>query len=371
MHLKRPPSSVALGALVVFFAATTLWLAIDKVSTEAELSRRSRPPERSVLSEAVELRVLTEKLVIQADVRPDWSLALSQHGIVPNADAIVTRAPLPVGHALEEGVLLYEVAGRPTFAAIGALPSYRDLRLGDSGGDVEELQAFFSRIGLRVNDPRGHLGASTEAAIRRFYERAGYRAVLESASDGTSTNAILPKGEIAYLPSVEAQVDQVRRNLGQLADNAILSVTSLRSSIRATIPSDEISVVLPGARAKLSIPGRSDLYGTVTDISPETIDDQTGARSSEVTIRVRDDLTQALVSEGVTATIDGRSTGTPALVVPLAAVFGRADGSAYVLRLRHETRTPITVKPGLSANGFVAISAEGDLAATDRVVTSQ
>jgi HlyD family secretion protein len=79
--------------------------------------------------------------------------------------------------------VLMEISGRPIFAMPGTIPSYRDLRPGDTGKDVAQLQAGLTTLGFANSDPKGTYGASTKHAVQEFYRSKGYTPQPASGQD--------------------------------------------------------------------------------------------------------------------------------------------------------------------------------------------
>jgi hypothetical protein len=64
-----------------------------------------------------------------------------------------------------------------------------------------------------------------------------------------------------------------------------------------------------------------------------------------------------------------KSTGKSTLAVPVGALSLGADGASRVQRSVGGVISPVRVEPGLSAEGYVAVTAlDGELAAGDLVV---
>ncbi|HJV14874.1 MAG TPA: hypothetical protein VJ625_13380, partial [Propionibacteriaceae bacterium] len=76
-----------------------------------------------------------------------------------------------------------------------------------------------------------------------------------------------------------------------------------------------------------------------------------------------------LVGASVRLTVPIRSTKKSTLAVPVAALSLDADGASRVQRSVGGVINPVRVEPGLSADGYVAVTPlDGDLAAGDLVV---
>ncbi len=95
---------------------------------------------------------------------------------VPGLSPVVTWVP-GVGEELEEGSVLFELAGRPTFALQGDLPLFRTVAPGDRGEDIEQLQSALTRLGFDPGIIDGVYGPETEAAVEAFYQAQGYQAI--------------------------------------------------------------------------------------------------------------------------------------------------------------------------------------------------
>jgi multidrug efflux pump subunit AcrA (membrane-fusion protein) len=77
----------------------------------------------------------------------------------------------------------------------------------------------------------------------------------------------------------------------------------------------------------------------------------------------------ALVGASVRLKVPVQSTGGSVLAVPVSAVTLSADGSSRIQRNQQGKLEFVTVEPGLSADGFVAVKAlDGALNAGDLVV---
>jgi hypothetical protein len=150
-------------------------------------------------------------------------------------------------------------------------------------------------------------------------------------------------------------------------------VASTELAADATTNEAEGKLVAVGSPAELSGDLRPDTFqGTVTEVhGAEAADDD----HRVVVIRIGF-LTQPpgeLSRQDVRVRITGATTGDPVLVVPLVAVYTRADGSEWVTKLTGKLASPIRVKAGLSAGGFVQVEpeaggtlAEGDLVEVGR-----
>lgn len=139
----------------------------------------AREPEPASLSATVERRQLTDVLVLPGRVGAESVVAIT---VPPGGDgaALVTLAPPPAGHEVDAGALMAAISGRPLIALPGPLPAYRDLRPGDRGDDVAQLQRALAAVGIPTEDD-GVYGAATAESVSHLYERLGFAPALSSA----------------------------------------------------------------------------------------------------------------------------------------------------------------------------------------------
>ena len=167
--------TVAGGAAlaVVVAAAGGGWLAGRRVASPAEVASRSKAPPASRITVAVERTVLASTLITRGLVRygEPKPVVLSQSSLKTIAP-VVTQSP-EKGRSLAEGDKALEIGGRPVLVVEGALPTYRDLRPGDRGVDVDQLKAALKRRGFDPGSGETY-DATTERAVTSWYRSVGY-----------------------------------------------------------------------------------------------------------------------------------------------------------------------------------------------------
>ncbi|MGC3953867.1 MAG: hypothetical protein QM804_06380 [Propionicimonas sp.] len=111
------------------------------------------------------------------------------------ADAAVVTGHVPeVGDDLDAGSIALEIAGRPVFVLPGQLPSYRTLRMGSSGPDVEQLKKALKKVGIKAGKG-DDFDKELASALGKLYDDAGYTpavdkdasAVVRTAKEGVRT----------------------------------------------------------------------------------------------------------------------------------------------------------------------------------------
>ena len=179
----------------------------------------------------------------------------------------------------------------------------------------------------------------------------------------------VPLDEIVFVASLPIRVDEVPVLVGAPAVGPVLAVTDNQLMIDGSLTLDTAQLVKPGMpvvidEVDLGIKAK----GTVLQVAPTP--GTRGLDGYHVYFEVR--VTEAVGKlDGVSMrlSIPTESTQGPVLAVPTSALTLAADGSCRVQvqdgnRLRH-----VTVQPGLSTGGYVAIKPlDGSLQAGQLVV---
>lgn len=110
-------------------------------------------------------------------------------------DGVVTSVDFAPGDVVEVGAVLYSVELRPVVAAQGTVPMFRDLRPGDAGADVTQLQAMLRELGFTTMEPNGGFDEATLLAVRAWQES------MDMPADG-----IVPRGDIAFFAELPTRV---------------------------------------------------------------------------------------------------------------------------------------------------------------------
>lgn len=111
------------------------------------------------------------------------------------ASGLVTSIEFAAGDAVGIGDVLFTVNLRPTIIAVGEVPAFRDLKVGDRGADVAQLKAMLVELGLLEVAPDGVFDEAMLAAVSAWQESLGV------ADDG-----IVRHGDVVYAPELPVRV---------------------------------------------------------------------------------------------------------------------------------------------------------------------
>lgn len=214
--------------VAVVAAAGVGWVAGTRIKSPAQVEAEAEPPEASLITVPVVRMVIANDVVVRGTVRFDEPESVATPTLAdPELTPVVTWVPA-VGAELPEGEVLFELAGRPTFALRGDLPMFRTAMLGDKGEDIAQLQSALTDLGFDPGIVDGVYGRDTEAAVRSFYESHGYQPI---AAD----QALLDQVE-----AMEANVDVARASYNAAAasraeaDKAQRAVTAAAADLAAS-----------------------------------------------------------------------------------------------------------------------------------------
>ncbi|MCP9957544.1 peptidoglycan-binding domain-containing protein [Streptomyces sudanensis] len=386
----------------------SVWWIAGQARTPAQQAASASPPPSSEITGKVSDEPLVERLALSGHVGATAQISIV--GTAPQGAlrAVVTALPVRNGGSVSAGTVVAEVSGRPVIVLSGSFPAYRDLRVGDQGADVRQLQrALQSTYGVPVT---GTYGEKTATAVRKLYENAGYPAPIaqgaaESANTadtgtsqdsegrggaqtdggtgdtpqpvssptpqeaGSSSNPIVkpgemfPAAEVAYVGSLPAAVVNVPGKVGAAADKPLVVLGSGKQQVRASLTAEEHARLrnLPdGARILFGqgpFEGRSGtLVGVPADGESvekkgeeprlEAVFEPSGATSAE--------------NEGAAqqVMIELQRSPEDSVTVPVSAVWTDLGGGSVVTTVTGDgDQRKVPVEVVFSADGMAAVRA--------------
>jgi multidrug efflux pump subunit AcrA (membrane-fusion protein) len=280
-------------------------------------------------------------------------------------DGSVTWLPAP-GTVVQQGQMLYAVAGRPVVLLYGAQPAYRELGAGVSGDDVRQLERDLIDLGFA--------SASNLAADGSFTGADAAAVSRWQAAIGVPQTGAVRLGELVFAAG-PVRVAAVQAALGADAAPAapLLELTSTTHTVTAQLDASRQQLVRPGDQVSVLMPdGRTNAAGTVTGVSRVATQPAQGQSQNQggspppATIAV----SIALTDEAAAGTLDQApvfvsitiASKKGVLAVPVTALLAQPNGDYAVAVRSGGERRLVTVQPGLFGDGGVVEVIGGGLA---------
>ena len=295
---------------------------------------------------------------------------------------VITSLPR-AGAQLTEGEVVLTISGRPVFLLGGTQPSYRDLGPGMTGRDVRQLETALRRTGLEPGRVDGIYDRATGRAVAALYDRRGFRPLVatsaqldalqpieaELVAGNRATGGIqLPADEVMFVSATPLRVAEVAADRGSQPRGALLTATDSQVAVDGALSLDEAKLVHSGMKVLIDEPDLGiSTAGAVRRVANQPGTD--GVDGFHVFFEVVVDKPPAsLIGASVRLTVPVKSTNKAVLAVPVSAISLGPDGASRVQRSLGKLEF-IPVEPGLSGEGYVAVTApRGGLAAGELVV---
>jgi hypothetical protein len=194
-------------------------------------------------------------------------------------------------------------------------------------------------------------------------------AIVAPAGVGKASVQV-PADEVLFFPTLPVRIDDVKLKVGDEANGQVMTVTNSRLVIDSSLSAEDARSVLKDARVAIKAPDQNlDAAGTVTNVATQP--GTNGVDPTKFYVEITPtDAPASLVGASVVLTIAVQSTDGAVLAVPVNALSVAADGTSRVqVQGADRTLRFVTVTPGLSAKGFVAVTpTSGTLKPGDLVI---
>jgi hypothetical protein len=205
------------------------------------------------------------------------------------------------------------------------------------------------------------------------------RAAANVADAAIRAGPTVPLGEVVVVPQLPAHISPsaVDVAIGSPLPTPLITVTAGELVVRASIGPESVEFVRSGMPVELLDEAAGSTFtGTVVEVGERAVTGPDGTFGVDVEVRPDQSLPASMLDLNVRVSIVAAATPTPALIVPLAAVSTRADGSTVVSVVRSPDDpqpNDVEVAAGLSAAGEVAVEplSAGSLRAGHLVVVGR
>jgi hypothetical protein len=341
-----------LGALVVAAGGAATWGVLT-------LAPR-RPPGPPSLAATVTTAVVTRETISNQQQETGTIGHSARYAVVnqyappPSAAVLAIYTSLPAaGQTVNRGQTLYSVAGRPIPLLYGTQPIARQLTVGVSGADVQELEANLIALGYGAGlAADGSFTGADAAAVQRW----------QAALGAPKTGTVKP-GEAVVLPEA-LLVSQVRAVAGGSAQAGaeVIDGTSTTPVVTIDLDARDRTLAKVGTGVTVQLPGAEQaVKGTIAAVG--TVATTSGQGSSQTTTVP---VTVTLADSGAAGGLDGASvtvslasaTHENVLTVPIAALLPESGGG-YAVETADSAHRRIDVQTGIFSDSRVEVSGNG------------
>ncbi|MFB7368402.1 peptidoglycan-binding protein [Streptomyces sp. NPDC056222] len=345
--MRRRTLLVTGGTLAATAAAGAGLLVIGQGDADANRKAADLPPATATI---VRTDLVQSKTV---DGRLDFA---GRRAVKSAVEGTITVAA-EESRTVTRGRALYELNDKPVTLLYGQVPMFREMKPGDRGTDVLQLERNLRDLGFGRGlyvDPR--YDAATESAVRQWQK-----------SLNREPTGRVGKGDVVFQPdqvkivSVDAALaDQVG------PDRPVLTIASTKPVVRAALEQTDVALTAPGTRVEVTLPSGRAVPGKVTGTArPEAAGPTEGsgaAGQNGITVEVTlDGAASAVGAEDARATASVKFVSEArkgVLVVPVEAIVAlRGENGGYGLQLVQGTSTRLVrVDTGMTADGRIEVS---------------
>ncbi|MEV6742940.1 peptidoglycan-binding domain-containing protein [Streptomyces sp. NPDC051080] len=285
----------------------------------------------------------------------DGRLDFSQRRTVRSAVEGTVTVTAPEGRTVAMGQALYELNDKPVTLLYGPVPMFREMKVGDRGSDVLQLERNLRDLGYGAQlyvDTRYDKG--TEAAVKQWQK-----------SLNRETTGRVGRGDVVFQPDRVKVVSADAALADQVGpDEPVLTIASTRPVVRAELEQTDGALTSKGTKVEVTLPSGRTVAGKVAGtVRPE-------AAASGADAGAQDGIVVEVVLDGGASAASGEDTGKPAsvkfvseahkgvLAVPVEAVVAlRGENGGYGLQVvRGTTSRMIRVETGMTADGQIEVS---------------
>jgi peptidoglycan hydrolase-like protein with peptidoglycan-binding domain len=268
--------------------------------------------------------------------------------VTSQTEGTITRL-VEQGATVGRGDELYRVNEQPVTLLYGEVPMYRNVRVGDSGVDVEQLEENLAELGYDGFTVDDEYTEATADAVRDWQDDIG----------AEQTGAVA-RGDVVFVPD-GGLVDVLWIDVGDSArpGAAVLDITGSEQVVSLEVDVNDRDSFDVDTEVIVVLPGGDEVAGTVAALAVVEVRTGEGEEDTEQVAQVEialdeqvgDDLIGA--SAEVIVAIDERED---VLLVPVNALLALSEGG-YGLEVVTDDGTSeiVAITTGLFADGKVQV----------------
>ncbi|MGW7412571.1 peptidoglycan-binding protein [Streptomyces sp. NPDC054863] len=260
------------------------------------------------------------------------------------------------GRTVRTGQALYELNDKPVTLLHGPVPMFREMKAGDRGSDVLQLERSLRDLGYGAKlyvDTR--YDKDTEDAVKRWQKSLN----RETTGKVGMGDVVFQRGQVKVVSADAALADRVG------PDKTVLTVASTKPVVRAKLEQTDGALTSRGTKVEVTLPSGKTVAGKVAGtVRPEETESGGAAPAAQ------DGITVEVVLEGGAGAASGEDAKVSAsvkfvsearrgvLAVPVEAVVAlRGENGGYGLEVvRGTTSKMVRVETGMTADGQIEVS---------------
>jgi peptidoglycan hydrolase-like protein with peptidoglycan-binding domain len=362
--MRRKTWALAAAAVLIVATATGGMVVMSSAQQSTPVARDT-PANTAKVEQGPLSAMVSQDGTLTYRARSDGS----PYAVINRARGVYTKLPVN-GDKVGCGGVLYRVDDEPVVLLCGTVPAYRDLRTGDAGRDVHQLNRNLHRLGYD-RDARVRIDPGDTAFS---FKTAKALAVLQRAKGVPGTGA-LEIDDAVFLPE-SVRIARVTGVLGGSArpGGPVLDATSGKLHVQVALDPSQQGQVQQGDRAQITLPGNRPVPGSVEGFgSVAQASAGKDSKPADATIPAYlslDDPAKARGLDRAPVQVDITTKGVEnALSVPVTALVGKSGGGFAVEVVGTGGRRKlVTVALGLFDTAGGRVQVEGNVREGDHVV---
>jgi hypothetical protein len=261
---------------------------------------------------------------------------------------VITWLP-PLGAVISRGRPVYKADNRPVSLFYGGLPLFRQLRPGDTGDDVTEVERNLAALGYTAITVDKTYTAATATAVRHWRRNLGL----------TPTGVFDP-ADVVRAPAA-LRVTALPAHLGDPARGPVLAYTGTTRMVHIALDVALQGLVKRGVTATVTLPDGRTVNGKVASIGTVATagETPTDPATIAVTVSLTDQAALGSLDQAPVVVRVVSASVKDALTVPVAALVALSEGGYGVQVVTGSNSRYVPVHLGMFANGRVQITGEG------------
>ncbi|MFE6977956.1 peptidoglycan-binding protein [Streptomyces sp. NPDC057682] len=260
------------------------------------------------------------------------------------------------GSTVTAGQALYELNDKPVTLLRGPVPMFREMKTGDRGSDVLQLERNLRELGYGSGLYADvWYGPDTAAAVERW-QKSLNRQPTGRVGAG---DVVFQPGPVKVVSADAALADRVAPG------DTVLTVASPQPVVRAELETADAALTASGTKVEVTLPSGRTVTGKVAGtVRPEAGASEDASQEGITVEVVLDGGAKAASGEDPRASASVRFVSEArrnVLAVPVEAVVAlRGENGGYGLQIvQGATSRMVRVETGMTADGRIEVSGAG------------